>query len=200
VRRPVEVHPDPAFGWFLRCLGRRRRGLAGLRHARRRGHHHGDRGQRPERPRPRVASRVVSHISSVCPRGCACTLPGAVLPVAVRMTVAHPVPMKVSCIALIVAAGCAELLGAACSNTVADPCTCPSCSHPYGACPGETLPNWCPGESDGSQPCPCPNPGAMAAVGGCSYVCAQDGKWSPENDAGCLIVDAGDATRQENSD
>jgi hypothetical protein len=84
------------------------------------------------------------------------------------------------------------VLGAGCGNgngDVTDVCACNSCSHPYGACPGETLPNSCPGESDGSQPCPCPNPGATAGVSGVTYVC-QDGAWTAE----------ADAAPQENSD
>lgn len=104
----------------------------------------------------------------------------------------------------ILAALAISALGAGCGNSeITDVCSCNACSHPYGACPGETLPNWCPGESDGSQPCPCPTPGAMATIGACpsvTYICAQDGKWSAENDASCQVVDAADDTRQENSD
>jgi hypothetical protein len=32
-------------------------------------------------------------------------------------------------------------LGAGCGDAVTDPCTCSSCSHPYGACPGEIIPS-----------------------------------------------------------
>jgi|GEM_PF-3277747 hypothetical protein len=114
---------------------------------------------------------------------------------------------NLSWIALIMAALCVGILTAGCGvgepNDITDVCSCGSCSHPYGACPGETLPNECPGESDGSQPCPCPNPGVTVTLLACprvTYLCAPDGKWSAENDAACLVVDAADATSQEDPD
>jgi hypothetical protein len=43
------------------------------------------------------------------------------------------------------------ILGAGCGSGSSDVCQCQSCSHPYGACPGETLPNQSPGESDATE-------------------------------------------------
>jgi hypothetical protein len=89
----------------------------------------------------------------------------------------HGAMKNLSWIVLILADFCIPFLGAGCSTG-----PCGSGSHPYGACPGETLPNSCPGESDGSQPCPCPTPGATAGVSGGLYVC-QGGIWTAESDA-----------------
>jgi hypothetical protein len=92
---------------------------------------------------------------------------------------------NLSWIALILVAGGVSVLAAGCGNDndgVYNVCACNTCSHPYGACPGETLPNSCPGESDGSQPCPCSSPGATAGVSGVTYVC-QGGIWTADADA-----------------
>jgi hypothetical protein len=113
--------------------------------------------------------------------------------IAQRSVAIQHVGMKtLSWIALILVAGCVSVFGSGCGNgdgEVTNVCACNSCSHPYGACPGETLPNSCPGESDGSQTCPCPSPGATAGVSGVTYIC-QNGIWTAE----------ADAALQENSD
>jgi hypothetical protein len=110
----------------------------------------------------------------------------------VLVAVRFVVPLLVALMAL----SCISILVAGCGSGISDVCNCQGCSHPYGACPGETSPNWCPGESDGSQPCPCPHPGAMATIGACpgvTYICGHDSRWAAENDAACLVIDAGDA-------
>lgn len=44
-------------------------------------------------------------------------------------------------LAFVVAFGGLGAVGASCNGTT-NVCDCPSCSHPYGACPGETLPSF----------------------------------------------------------
>lgn len=93
-----------------------------------------------------------------------------------------------------------SLLACSQSDGSFDVCKCQSCSHPYGACPGETLPYWCPRESHGSQPCSCSHPGATVSEGACpgvTYTCV-DGRWAA--DATCMAGDAGDAATPDNSD